>query len=264
MKSIVFFRNDDVRHTLDKTLIEITNIFIRNKIPLTHAVEPANVSKEVIEWLLFVKKKYPDIIEIMQHGYDHKIRNKFQKGEFGGQRNYAEQYKDIKAGKELMDKYFGNLWFPAFNFPYTQYNPEATKAVNDCDFKVLNSYYNSKWNRKIFYFLGHLLNKGYLFNHRVSWNLEYYPGTKLFEVDTNINFIKKYFDESTNSLMFSLEQLIEDTKKYKKNKVIGILLHHRYHNTKEKIELVNEYINWIQKQDYSFHSLSSIYDLFSK
>lgn len=264
MNKIIFFRNDDVRQTLDEPLIEITNVFISNKIPITHAVEPANVSKEVINWLNSIKKAHPDLIEIMQHGYDHKIKNKFQKGEFGGQRNYEEQYNDIKTGKELMEKYFENLWFPAFNFPYAPYNPAAIRAVNNCGFKVLNSHYNSKFNRRIFYLVGNLLRKGYLFNHHVSWNLKHYPKTKLFEIDVNISFIKKYVDEGTNSVMFSLNELKKLTESYKKNKVIGVLLHHRYHNTREKIKLINDYINWVKKRNYDFKNLSEIYNLFSK
>lgn len=85
MGNIFFFRNDDLRNKLDDSLIKITDLFIKYNIPITHSVEPANVSEEVVKWLVDVKKKYPDLIEIMQHGYEHKIKNNFKKGEFGGQ-----------------------------------------------------------------------------------------------------------------------------------------------------------------------------------
>ena len=44
---------------------------------------------------------------------------------------------DIKKGKDLMDDYFGNLWFPAMTFPYGSYNTPALQALNELDFKKL-------------------------------------------------------------------------------------------------------------------------------
>ena len=200
-KSILFFRNDDVRDTLDSSLVKITELFIQHNIPITHAVEPANISPGVIKWLIETKQKSPDLIEIMQHGYDHQIKNSQKKGEFGGQRTYSEQYHEISMGKELMNQYFSDLWFQAFNFPFAPYNAAAIKALNDCGFKVLNSHFNRKSSRQIFYFFGHLLNKGYWFDHHVSWNLNRYPNTNLFEIDMNISFIKKYLNDKTECEM---------------------------------------------------------------
>ncbi|MCX6163656.1 MAG: polysaccharide deacetylase family protein [Ignavibacteriae bacterium] len=263
MGNIIFFRNDDLRNKLDDSLLKITDLFIKYEIPITHSVEPANVSEEVVNWLIDVKQKHPDLIEIMQHGYEHRNKNNNKKGEFGGQRGYDEQYKDISRGKALMDKYFGDLWFSAFNFPYGPYNPAAIKAVNDCRFKVLNSHYNARISRKIFYSIGHLLRKGYLFDHHISWNLDYYPGTNLFEIDMNVGFIKKYVNEQEESMMHSLEELIEDTKKYFNQKTIGVLIHHRYHNTPDKIAFIENYLKWCKDNpDFTFLSMSRIYERF--
>ncbi len=263
-KSILFFRNDDVRDTLDKSLVEITNLFIKHDIPVTHAVEPANITPGVVDWLIDQKKKYPHIIEIMQHGYKHKVINKYKKGEFGGQRNYKEQYSDIKKGKDIMDKYFGDLWIKAFNFPYGPYNLMAIKAVNECKFHILNSHFNRKFNRKIFYFFGHLLNKGFWLNHHVSWNLDYYPNTDLFSIDMNIPFISEYINEDTDCKMNTLEEMKKETEAYSRYKTIGVLLHHRYHNTPEKIKLVDDYLEWAREQNYSFSNMQGIYERFKK
>lgn len=263
MKKIFFFRNDDLRNKLDESLIKITDLFIKYEIPITHSVEPANVTKEVIDWLLDVKKKYPGIVEIMQHGYEHKIKNKIKKGEFGGQRGYEEQYNEIKKGKDLMDKYFGNLWFPAFNFPYGPYNSDAIKAVNDCGFKVLNSHYNARLSRKAFYLIGHILRKGNLFDRHISWNLDYYPGTKLFEIDMNVGFVRKYINEQEESVMYSLNEIIEETRMYLNQKTVGVLIHHRYHNTPAKINFIEDYLKWCRENSgFVFSSMSSIYERF--
>ncbi len=201
----------------------------------------------------------------MQHGYDHKVKNRKEKGEFGGQRTYKEQFEDIKIGKDLMDKWFGNLWFPAFNFPYAPYNPAAIKAVNDCGYKVINSHFNAGLSRRLFYFLGHLFNKGYMFNHHVSWNLENYPGTALFEIDMNASFIAKYFNEECDCEMLSMNELINETMKYTKYNTIGILLHHRYHNSNEKINLVEDFLKWcVSNSNFIFDSIEGIYLKYKK
>ena len=121
-KNILFFRNDDVRGTIDSSLVKLTDLFIKHEIPITHAVEPANLTLQVFNWLIDKQNHYPHLVEVMQHGYDHTIKNKYKLGEFGGQRVYDEQYNDIKKGKDLMDKYFGDLWFRAFNFPFGREN----------------------------------------------------------------------------------------------------------------------------------------------
>ena len=260
----MFFRNDDVRGKLDSSLVEITNLFIDNKIPITHAVEPANVTSNVVDWLLEVKTANPHLVEIMQHGYDHKIKNLQKKGEFGGQRTYSEQFADINTGKELMDSYFGSLWFKCFNFPYAPYNPAALKAVDDLDFAVVSSHYNSAISRRLFYFVGHLLRKGFLLDHHVSWNLQRYPKTSLFEIDMNFGFIKKYLDENTNSELMTLEEMIEATIQYWNQKTIGVLIHHRYHNTTTKIKLIEDYIHWAKNQPFEFCTMQSIYEKFSR
>lgn len=260
----MFFRNDDVRGTLDDSLISITNLFIKHNIPITHAVEPANLTPAVLDWLISAKNNNPEIIEIMQHGYDHTIKNDIIKGEFGGQRSYQEQYNDIKAGKLLMDKYFGKLWFECFNFPYAPYNPDAMKAVDDLGFKVFNSHSNIRLSRRLFYLVGHILRKGFFLNHHVSWNLQTYPGTNVFEIDMNFGFIKKYLSEGTDSVLLTLDQLKNATKRYSVYKTVGVLLHHRYHDTDSKIELVDSYLSWVKEEDFEFLSMQNIYNKFSR
>ena len=68
-KKLIFLRNDDIRQTLDQTLIDLTMVCMEHKVPISHAVEPANVTTEVAEWLIGMKIKYPQLIEIIQHGY---------------------------------------------------------------------------------------------------------------------------------------------------------------------------------------------------
>ena len=255
-----FFRNDDIRESLDESLVAIQNIFIDRGIPITQAVEPANISHKVVDWLLSMKKQFPQLITIMQHGYDHTIKNKRQYGEFGGDRTYSEQYEDISNGKELMDAYFKDQWFPAFNFPCAPYNKAAIKALNDLSYKVLNSHFNIDWKRRIFYFAGHILRKGLLFNHHVSWNMQKYPGTSMYEISMNISFIKRYINEKTDCEFFTYEALCSEIDKYFVSPYpVGLLLHHRYHITQESIDLISRVLDYLDKRKAVSVSMKTLY-----
>jgi hypothetical protein len=64
-------------------------------------------------------------------------------------------------------------------------------------------------------------------------------------------------------VMHSLEGLIEDTKNYLNQKTIGVLIHHRYHNTPDKITFIENYLKWCKENsDFTYLSMSSIYDRF--
>jgi len=269
MSNMVWFRNDDVRDALDSSLVEITDIFLRNGVPISHAVEPGNVTPEVIDWLRDLKSNHPDLIEIVQHGYNHclnyskVIGGTLQKGEFGGDRNYQEQYQDIVAGKELMNQYFGDLWFPSFTFPYSGRNPAAIRALSDAGFKVINGSYRTSVSHQIFYIIGRLLRQKILLGKRISYNLRKVPGTALFEIDMNFSFIKMYYEEGTKASFHDLKTLEKKFKQFRGQKTIGILLHHRYHNTPDKIRLVEDLIKGIKRlEGIEFLTQEKIYRTF--
>jgi hypothetical protein len=251
MNKCFFFRNDDVRSSLDNSLIQLTNIFIDRNIPITHAVEPANITPEVIEWLLDKKKNHPNLIEIIQHGYNHKLNykteigGKIRKGEFGGSRDFNDQYSDIKKGMELMDSYFGNLWFKAFTFPYGARNKDAIKALDALNFKVVNGGISPKLVKQLFYIVGRLLNKEIFLDRKVSWNLKKINKTSVFQIDLAISIIKKYINEFEDCEMETLQDLKRETQQCLKLTNVGVLFHHRYHNSPEKIKLIENYLDWL-------------------
>lgn len=265
MHKYIIFRNDDVRGTLDNSLVEITNLFIKYQIPITHVIEPANVSDEVANWLLDLKLKHPGLIEIGQHGYDHKLKNDERPGEFGGKRTYQEQFQEISKGKELMDEKFGNLWFPVFTFPYGGANDGAYKAIDDCSFKVVNGGYGIDLQRRLFYLAGHLLRRNFLFKKRIPYDLKIKPKTNLFEINMSFGFIKKYISDDTDSIMQPLDEMKRKTEEYLKSdrKAIGVLLHHRYHIDTQKIKLVEDYLKWVKKiPNIDFVTQEYIYNLY--
>lgn len=268
----IFIRNDDVRGTLDESLIKITDLCILKEIPISHTVEPTNVSQNVVDWLLKVKTESPNLIEIVQHGYEHKLNyqrvvgGKLKKGEFGGTRSYEEQFTEITRGKEFLDKYFGDNWFPLFTFPYGARNNAALKAVSDAGFKVVNGSMGVSLQHKILYAIGRALNREMLFGRKISYNLRHRKKLNLFQIDTSISVIKKYLDEGTEASFYSLDELKAKTTAYLNiSPTFGIVLHHRYHNTEAKIKLLEDYILWLKSlPDVEFVTQEFIYHKFAK
>lgn len=241
---IVFFRNDDV-NVLDETFITFVESFIAHTIPLVLAVEPANVTPEMVQYLLKAQTSYPNLIEIVQHGWSHAVHDR---GEFGGSRGYRDQMDDIFRGLDVMRTRFGEAFFPAFTFPFGQYNEHSIRILNELGYVVFSSKFNSSLSAQIFYWLGRLARRKWLFNRRISYHLDRYPGSSLEEISTSISPIKKYIGPhgSTDCIFQSLETLKSQyLVSRKRTSVVGIILHHRYHAGPERMSLLIQFVEWL-------------------
>jgi peptidoglycan/xylan/chitin deacetylase (PgdA/CDA1 family) len=255
-KKLIFFRNDDVRHTLDQSLIDLTRLCIDHKVPISHAVEPANITPEVSEWLIDIKKQFPDLIEIIQHGYNHNLANPDQKMEFGGNRGYQEQYDDIKKGQEIMNRVFGNLWEPIFTFPYGTFNTHTLKAIDDLGYKAISSKIKFTYKGRLKNCLGRLMRKDVLLGKKINYHPDVRPGYKFREISVSANLIKKYSGESTAD-HYAQEEIMEQIRTSSRHtNIIGMLFHHRFHE--DYLKLTADLIGTLKDEDYSFSSIREI------
>lgn len=245
---VAFFRNDDVNE-LTPELIAISELLFAEGIPIIHAVEPGNVTDACVDWLLEKKARHGRLLEIMQHGYNH---TKHFSGEFGGKRAYQEQYDDLRRGREIMNRRFGDRWFPAVNFPYGPYNQATIRAVDDLGYTVFNGHYNPRLSRRLFYLIGRLLGRGQIMNRHISHHLEIYPGTHVFTIDMAISYIDRYLGNygSNQCEWFDTPALMQRFAAAKRHiHVIGWLLHHRYHSTPASLKLVKDTITAMRQSD---------------
>jgi hypothetical protein len=254
----VCFRNDDV-NSLTEPLMGLTEILLKRKVPITHAVEPGNVTIETIHWLKQLKSNYPHLIEIIQHGWNHTFH---VKGEFGGGRSYEEQFIDLKQGKEKMERIFKEDFFPVITVPWDLYNKVTIKAANQLGFKVFCVHYDYRISRRLFYSLGHFLGRGQLFGKPISNHLKCYPGTQMLQIDTAISLIKRYFDLFGNECeFFSTKEILSAFNKVRKLiPVVVFLFHHKYHQKGSHFQLVEDVLDELQhRKDVDFVSHSRIY-----
>lgn len=255
-KKYVFLRNDDVRDRLDKELIDLTAICLKHRVPISHAVEPANVSKEVVDWLINVKKKFPREIEIIQHGYDHNKNNPTLKFEFGNTRTFYDQLQSIREGKRLMDLYFGSLWNQVFTFPYGTFNSGTLKALKQEKYKAISSKIEYSTRNQIKNIVGKSLNMDFIFGKKIN----YHPNTRrkygFQELSVSANLIKSY-KNSTLATHYSLEEIENQINKASKyTNVIGILFHHRFHT--DQMSNVEQLIERLKSRDFIFSTIGSL------
>lgn len=253
----IFFRNDDVRNTLDESLVELTNLHKEFKIPITYAVEPANVSQEVVGWLINEKKHNPNLIEIIQHGYNHNFDNKYSyRMEFGKHRGYQDQYKDLKLGKDLMNEYFGDLWFQAITFPYGSFNNDTIKAISDLGYLASSTSISFSRKHQVKNNIGRFLKLNNICGKKVSYHLKKRPQSNMLDVGVSVNFIKKYISEE-EAIHYNLHELqLKILENLKQTNVIGFLLHHRFH--KNNLEILEDLLKWLKQVDVRFCTLKEL------
>lgn len=258
VKKYVFFRNDDLRDVLDAELINITELFIKHKIPIIHAVEPFNISKEVSDWLYDIKKKYPDLIEIIQHGYHHNLNNQFDYGmEFGDKRSYNDQYDDLQKGSTQMDTLFSDQWEKIMTFPYGSYNRNTLKAINDLNYTAISTSIDFSKKHRIKDLIGRTLRQHILLTKKISYHNQKRKPFNFYDYAISINLIKKYlgYDEA---LHYSLDELISKTNfSLKHTDLIGILLHHRFHK-EDYMSTMENYIKYLKDNNFTFVKFSDI------
>ncbi|HNX82356.1 MAG TPA: radical SAM protein [Candidatus Omnitrophota bacterium] len=128
----LFFRDDDV-YTITTAFLRLHQLHLRYNIPICYAVIPAKLEKNMKEFLLKSKRDYPDLIDIAQHGFMHKNYSLSGniKYEFGDNRNFRQQKKDIMNGWLQLRSLLGNHISPIFIPPFHGYNTNTIKIVNE-------------------------------------------------------------------------------------------------------------------------------------
>ncbi len=257
---IVFFRNDDVglfsNELVSSELINMTNVFIEEKIPVSHGVVPAEVNKDTIEWLKGIKAKHPTMIGIDQHGYKHV---KHDRGEFGGNRSYSEQRSDIATGMDLMNKYFGPDFSNCFSAPWVSYNRDTKRICDELGFKVFSGGVSPKFYARNFNIIGRSLNLNVMGKKEVSFhkaNGFLQAGFNILEISASVDLIQDYRLKTLKPLDVVRTRFNNCKKHFR---VIGFLLHQWVFDIDEKISNLKRLLIELKKDsDLSFGLIEDI------
>lgn len=255
-KPTIFFRNDDVRDILDKSLIDFTDMFIKFGFPVSHAVEPGNLSEEVAEYLTNLISKHPDLIEIIQHGFNHNKNNPTIKMEFGGTRDFRSQLKDINEGKVIMDNYFGKSWTHVFTFPYGTYNQATLQALDYIGYGAISTKIQFSVINRLKNQIGVILGKDMIFGKKINYHTKFRQGYNFKEVSVSANLIRRYtgYDTAEHYTLNEIIGQINEASKY--TNLIGVLFHHRFHQN--QLPVIEQLLAWVHSEGYHVKTFKSI------
>ena len=140
MSARLFIRNDDV-WTLDREFRFFFDLAVDHGIPVVHAVIPGKMDQGLVRFLCRAKKKKPQLLDIVQHGWIHENHSvkAGTKYEFGPSRSYVAQRKEIEQGLERMRKAFGEYFTPAFVPPYHGYDEQTIRLIEELGFKIFSA-----------------------------------------------------------------------------------------------------------------------------
>lgn len=134
-----FLRCDDAARP-DRAFLRVLRLFKAAGLPLSCAVIPAAAGAPLAR-LLAREAAAGTGLEALQHGLSHAEHggNRYLKHEFGPSRPYADQRRDIAAGRLLMRRLFGRLFTPVFVPPFHAYNSDTLRALTSLKFRALSA-----------------------------------------------------------------------------------------------------------------------------
>lgn len=230
---VVFFRNHGVGE-LTPELVAVSELLWEQEVPVTHAVEPGNLTDECAAWLRERQAENGRLLEITQHGY-HGARH--EAGEFGGGRSYREQYDDLERGLKIMDDRFGDGWFRAISLPQGHHNRDTLRAIEDLGYLSLSGRHDAGLSGKLVRSIGRVLKGGRGGSDRLGQHLAAVPGTNAFAISWTIDLLA---DGAGDGLADRDDLLRRFEEARGRTDVIGWRLHHRLHGTPASLDLLRE------------------------
>lgn len=135
----LFFRDDDVAED-EGSLRALLGLFLHHEMPINLAIIPASLTAAATVWLRRCHDRRPDLLALNQHGWQHVNHEPTgRKCEFGGARNYQQQYADIRRGKEVLEQTLGAAFAPVFTPPWNRCTTDTYRALAELGFHALSA-----------------------------------------------------------------------------------------------------------------------------
>jgi len=136
---VLFFRADDIGAG-GKAFENLCRIFRHHRIPLEMAVVPAWLSHTRVENLLSTTPLDDPLWGWHQHGWRHvNWQQTGKKSEFGPQRPYEKQWRDIRKGKRKLTEVLGDRFTPVFTPPWNRLSASTLKVLQELGFRAAST-----------------------------------------------------------------------------------------------------------------------------
>lgn len=230
--TVCLFRIDDITE-LSKDFLKIMQLFSHFQIPCTLAIEPGNISREMINYLLREKKKDSFTFDIIQHGWNHTNHSSGPwEYEFGEERSYEEKHTDIVRGHSRMKELFGRDFFGAFVPPYNFMDHESQEILKDLGFKLYSSGFPCP---------------------------DFLPSTPIVSLPALIDIIQSY-----RPLRYkTLREILAEIDYYgNRDGYVSCMIHPQYFSS-ETVALLGKVLAYIKKKGFVALRFSDFYSQFS-
>lgn len=183
-----FVRDDDVGE-LTPALVAFVEAFINRSIPVSYQIIPGQLSDDCAQYLAEKARVHPHLIEFGQHGLHHSmlLHGKVLKREFGPEKSYDEQLKDIEEGKQILRRKFGpHHEVKLFTPPQHKFDRHTIGAISAAGYALFSAAsYPTPYHRAA-YALGRIFGLSSIRHHGISYHGRKRPETDLFELSISI------------------------------------------------------------------------------
>ncbi len=220
----LFCRDDDAG-LQNEGLFELAALLAESGTPLCLGVVPAALDNEGIDCIGNLLARHPRLIELHQHGWQHKNHGGKKKHEFGPVRGLEEQQADIRNGWKRLKKLFGENVFAAFSPPWNRADENTITAVETQGFRVLSR----------------------------ALPLKTAPSKKVMELPVSVDL----YDWKNRGLKSAAEIRRAFQKGLEFGEPIGILTHHAVMDEAER-KFLGKLLEELQKAGLRFYTFSHL------
>ena len=136
---VAFFLRDDDAGWDDTRLFALLDTTQSAGVPIDLAVIPQATSAALAASLYARKTSAPDLIGLHQHGFAHTNHEAVErKCEFGRARSIDAQRRDLSAGRERLQGYFGDQLDPFFTPPWNRCSATTPALLAALGFSALS------------------------------------------------------------------------------------------------------------------------------
>ncbi len=159
-----------------------------------------------------------------------------------------------------MEGLFGGMFFPAFTCPRGGHNHSTIMCIQRMGFKVFSSYHNIRFRNRLLYSLGRTLRRTHLLGKRISYHTMRIPGTNVLDISMSMSFIRRYLS-STECHFYTLDFLNQRFRVIRDSglAVLGVTVHHRYHERREDMNLIRDFLSYLRGEGVVFTTIEAIY-----
>ncbi|MDP7079129.1 MAG: hypothetical protein QF415_04520 [Candidatus Undinarchaeales archaeon] len=223
----IFFRDDDVG-SLTPALVNFTQMFIDEGVPVALGIMPKALTPECTVWLKEMKRRHPDLIELDQHGFTHQVKVVGDRSEFRGRRRQVDIINEIISGYGILLQEFGDDFSLIITVPFSAFDIKAVGEVWKTDLIGYSTHYAGIERQ--------------LWSNTYAQGLVWNPRVKDYSTCVDIMTWDPLAFKARDEIAAEIDDCASTAG------AVGIMLHHEWHHTPENLNLLRDVIRMAKER----------------